>query len=320
MKPVIIDIHTHVYRMRAAWCSFCHPDELLALYDRAGIVMGALLPIVSPEIYQPQANEDILEIAAAHPDRFFPFCNIDPRHMTNSADAPLDRLIRHYKDRGCKGIGEIMPNMPMRHPMVQNLFRCAEKVGGMPVTWDGSDWETEDFGLQDDPGMPQLEHSLQRFEKLDFIAHGPCFWAEIGRLERPAQRKTVFRVYEDGKILQLGYYPPQGKITEEGAVAQLLRKYGNLYAELSDAHKSLIRDEDYTVRFLTEFQDRLMFGTDTCSPTHEYASLNLLNDLFARKKIKETVYRKIIGLNAIKYFNLDEALAKPVVPPKAVCK
>lgn len=259
---------------------------------------------VSPEIYQPQANEDILEMVENHPDRFFPFCNIDPRHMTNSSDAPLDRMIRHYRDLGCKGIGEIMPNMPMRHPMIQNLFRCAEKVGNMPVTWDGADYE-EDFGLIDEPGMPQLEHSLQRFEKLDFIVHGPCFWAEIGKLERPAQRKTVFRVYEDGNIRQLGYFPPRGKVTEEGTAVQLLRKYGNLYAELSDAYYALRRDEDFTASFLTEFQDRLFFGTDTCSPAHEYRSLEILRDLRRREKISREVYEKITFRNAVKFFALD---------------
>ena len=305
---MIIDIHAHVYRRHPFWgSSFCLPDELLALYDKKGITMGALLPIVSPEIYQPQSNEDILEIAEEHPDRFFPFCNIDPRHMTNSSDAPLDRMIRHYKDLGCKGIGEIMPNLPMRHPMVQNLFRCAEKTGNMLVTWDGADYE-EDFGLIDDPGMPQLEHSLQRFEKLDFIAHGPCFWAEIGRLERPAQRKTVFRVYEDDRILQIGYFPPEGKITEEGAAVQLLRKYGNLYGELSDAWPALKRDENFTVSFLTEFQDKLFFGTDTCSPAHEYHTLDILQDLYRREKISRNVYEKITFRNAVKFFDLNIAL------------
>ena len=302
---MIIDIHAHAYRKHPFWGdNFCLPHELIALYDKNGITKGALLPIVSPEIYQPQANEDILEMVEEHPDRFFPFCNIDPRHMTNSYDAPLDRMIRHYKDLGCKGIGEIMPNMPMRHPMIQNLFRCAEKVGNMPVTWDGADYE-EDFGLIDDPGMPQLEHSLQRFEKLDFIAHGPCFWAEISKLERPAQRKTVFRVYEDDAIRQIGYFPPSGKITEEGAAVQLLRKYGNLYGELSDAWPALQRDEDFSASFLTEFQDRLFFGTDTCSPNHVYHSLTILQNLYKCEKITRTVYEKITFRNAVKYFALN---------------
>ena len=41
----------------------------------------------------------------------------------------------------------------------------AEKVG-LPVVYDGSDQKTNDFGLYDDPGLPQLEHTLQRYPGL----------------------------------------------------------------------------------------------------------------------------------------------------------
>ena len=102
-------------------------------FDAEGIERGALLPIVSPEIYLPQANEDILEMVEQYPDRFFAFCNIDPRAITNSPEAPLGDLLRHYKDQGCRGIGEVMPNMPLWDPKVQNLLRHAEEVG-LPVT------------------------------------------------------------------------------------------------------------------------------------------------------------------------------------------
>ena len=44
---------------------------------------------MSPEDLPPQANEDILDMVEQYPDRFFAFCNIDPRALTNSADAPL---------------------------------------------------------------------------------------------------------------------------------------------------------------------------------------------------------------------------------------
>lgn len=301
MEKKIIDIHAHAYRIPVPFVvQFCTPEELIACYDRVGIARGGLLPIVSPEIYSPQANEDILEMVERHPDRFFPFCNIDPRMLTNSADAPLDTVIRHYKDKGCRGIGEIMPNLPMRHPLVQNLFKCAEKAGGMPVTWDNSDWESEDFGLYDDPGLPQLEHTLQRYEKLDFIGHGPCFWAEIGRLERPAQRKTVFKAGGE----QVGYNPPEGKIREEGVLPQLLRKYPNLYGELSDAYYALRRDEEHGPAFLEEFQDRLFYGSDACSVEAAFSTLFLLKDWHGRKLISETVFDKITGLNAIHFFGL----------------
>ena len=124
---MFIDIHAHAYRKPVELplpflVKFSTAEEVLKRYDEMGIDMGCLLPIVNPEIYMPQANEDILDMAEKYPDRFIPFCNIDPRALTNSADAPLDYLLRYYKDKGCKGLGEVMLNVPVMHPMVQNLF------------------------------------------------------------------------------------------------------------------------------------------------------------------------------------------------------
>ena len=125
-----IDIHAHAYRRPVPFVvQFCSADELKARYQAEGVQMGALLPIVSPEIYLPQANEDILEMVEQSPECFFPFCNVDPRALTNRADAPLDSVLAYYRDLGCRGVGEIMPNLRMDDPRVQNLFRCAEKVG-----------------------------------------------------------------------------------------------------------------------------------------------------------------------------------------------
>ena len=163
---MFIDIHAHAYRKTPPFvCRFCTAEQLIERYDEAGIEKGVLLPIVSPEIYFPQANEDILDMVEQYPDRFIPFCNIDPRALTNSADAPLDLVLRYYRDQGCKGIGEVMPNVPVMDPMVQNLFKHAEDVG-LPVIFDGSDQVGGDFGLYDEPGLPQLEQTLQKFPKL----------------------------------------------------------------------------------------------------------------------------------------------------------
>ena len=300
---MFIDIHAHAYRRPIPFVvQFCTAEQVIERYDEAGIEKGALLPIVSPEIYLPQANEDILDMCEKYPDRFFPFCNIDPRALTNSADAPLDRLLRYYKDKGCRGLGEVMPNIPVMHPMVQNLFKHAQDVG-LPVTIDGSDVVGGDFGLYDDPGLPQLEHTLQRFPKLIMLGHGPVFWSEIGRLETPAQRKTVFR--PNGE--QVGWNPPSGPIKEEGVVPKLLRRYPNLYGDLSDCSpfNALKRDPEYGPRFLTEFQDRLMFGTDLCAFDMPLPMGDLLIDWRDTNKISEQAFNKIAKLNAVKLFGLE---------------
>jgi len=298
---MFIDCHAHAYRKRPPAYSFSTAEQVLERYDELGIEKGALLPIVSPEIYLPQANEDILDMVEQYPDRFFAFCNIDPRALTNSADAPLGNLLRYYKDRGCRGLGEVMPNLPVMHPMVQNLFRHAEEVG-LPVTTDGSDQLTGDFGLYDDPGLPQLEHTLQRFPNLIILGHGPVFWSEIARLETPGERGYIFRI----GVGQVGRLP-KGPVKEEGVVPKLMRLYPNLYGDLSDgtAYNAIARDPEYGPKFLTEFQDRLLFGTDICYPTMAIPLVDLLIEWRDTGKISEEVFRKVARENAIRLFNLE---------------
>ena len=136
---MFIDIHAHADRTPIAPGSprtqLPTPQQLLERYKELGIEKAVLLPLVSPEVYLPQSNDDFIEMARTWPDKFTAFCNIDPRVMTNSADAPLGNLLRYFRDLGCKGIGEFMPNLPFLDPLVQNVFRHAQDVG-FPLTFD----------------------------------------------------------------------------------------------------------------------------------------------------------------------------------------
>ena len=300
---MFIDIHAHAYRRPVPFVTlFPTAEQVIERYDRDGIEKGILLPIVNPEIYLPQANEDILDMCEKYPDRLFPFCNIDPRALTNSYDAPLDRLLRYYRDKGCRGVGEIMPNLPFMHPMVQNLFKHAQDVG-LPVSFCGSDQNGGDFGLYDDPGLPQLEHTLQKFPNLVVLGHAHTLWAEVARLDTPAQRKTTFR--PDGE--QVGFLMPEGPVKEEGVFPKLLRRYPNLYGELNDsAWTFLQRDHDYALKFVTEFQDRLLFATDYCNVDAQvrFNMLELLLEWRKSGKISEEIFNKVARENAIKLFNV----------------
>jgi len=285
---MFIDIHAHAYRKpgppRNGKQQFSTPEQLIKRYEEIGIEKAVLLPLVSPEVYLPQSNEDILEMAENFPGRFIPFCNVDPRALTNSADAPLGDLLRYYRDQGCRGIGEVMPNLPFLHPMVQNLFKHVQEVG-FPLIFDISDRIGGDYGLYDDVGLPQLECCLQRFPKLIILGHGPAFWAEIGQLEKPADRA--------------GY--PKYPIKKEGVVPKLFRRYPNLYGDLSagSGYNALARDPDYAVKFLNEFPDRLLFGTDICAPDMPTPLVDFLSKLKKARKISGLVFNKIARENAI---------------------
>lgn len=287
---MFLDIHAHAYRKPCPFPNrFALPEELFPLYDRLGIEQAVLLPLVSPEVYLPQSNDDILEMAEKWPDRFIPFCNIDPRALTNSCDAPLGNLLRYFRDRGCRGIGEVMPNLPFLHPLVLNLFKHVQAVG-FPLIFDGSPTIDGKYGLYDDPGMPQLERCLQLFPNLVFLGHGPPFWAEIARLETPMSRA--------------GY--PRGLVQEEGVVPKLMRKYQNLWGDLSasSGYNALARDPEYAVKFLNEFQDRLAFGTDICAADAQVPLPGFLQDLRARGLISDAAFEKIARGNARRLLKL----------------
>ncbi len=298
---MFIDFHAHVYKEPVPFVAkFYNPKQLEESSEEWGIEKTVLLPIVSPEIYFPQSNEEILEIAAQNPDKYIPFCNIDPRAITNSPYANFGPVLEYYKKKGCKGLGEIMPNMPLMHPMVQNLLRYAE-IAELPVIFDGSDQLEGDFGLYDDPGLPQLEHTLQRFPKLKIFGHGPTFWAELGKLETPGERGYIF----DLKGNQKGR-TPDAPLVEEGVVPKLFRRYPNLLGDLSDPtpYAALMRCPEYGAKFLTEFQDRLYFGTDRCVVGYYPEMITLLISWRDSGMITETVFNKIARENAIKLLGL----------------
>ena len=301
---MLIDIHTHAYRVKMPFVTpFCTLEELLKEQERLGIDKSVVLPIVSPEIYVPQNTEDVIDMARAYPDRVIPFCNIDPRSMTNSPFAKFEDLMEFYKDKGCKGLGEVMPNMRMDDPKVQNLFRAAEKVG-LPVTCDGSDQLTGDFGLYDDPGLPQLELTLRRFPKMIMLGHGPVFWAEIARLETPGERGVPFKFLDEGQVEN--FYFNTNPIKEEGAMPKLLRRYPHLHCDLSDptAYNALTRDEKYTAEFVKEFEDRLYFGTDCCFPNMPVPLIDTLKRWKKDGVISSAAYNKITHENAMKLLRI----------------
>ncbi|MCP4639126.1 MAG: amidohydrolase family protein [bacterium] len=292
---MFIDIHGHTLKSPVPtvngipWVS--PPDHLVSRYDALGIERAVMLPLVNPECcYASQSVEEILEICDTFPGRFIPFCNIDPRSVNNSVSARLDHLLRHYRDRGCKGIGEVCANLPFLHPMVQNLFRHVQDVG-FPLTFHISPEIGSNYGLYDDPGLPQLERSLALFPNLRFLAHSQAFWAEMAPLETPADR--------------WGY--PSYPIKEEGIVPKLMRRYPNLLGDLSAGSgcNALTRDPDYAVTFLNEFQDRLFFGTDICAPDTETPLVDFLIGLRETGRIDEAVFRKVARENAVKLLELE---------------
>ena len=290
---MFIDIHAHAYLFDSppqdGRTIFCKAEEVLRRYDELGIEKGVLLPLIGPETYLAQSNQEILEICRRYPDRFVPFCNIDPRGIDNSPFTDFSVWINWFKAHGCLGVGELMPNMAFRDEKVLNLLRQLE-AAKMPVIFDDGVWVGHRYGLVDDPGLPQLEYLLQTLPDLILLGHGPAFWSEMGTLETVADR---------------GGYPAY-PVKEEGAVPKLFRRYPNLWGDLSagSGYNALARDQEYAVKFLNEFQDRLCFGTDICYVTQELPLAGFLIGLKDSGLISETVFEKIARGNAKKLLGI----------------
>jgi predicted TIM-barrel fold metal-dependent hydrolase len=290
---MFIDVHAHAYRPECPPADgrtvFATPGEVLRRYDELQIEKGLLLPLIGPEVYLPQSNEDCLDMCDRSGGRLIPCCNLDPRGISNSPDAPFRLWLDHYQKRGCRIVGEVMPNLPFSDPRCQNLFRQIAETG-MTFTFDIADRLGERYGFYDDPGLPQLEATLKGHPALKVFGHGPAFWAEMGTLDRTEDRA--------------GY--PRYPIRAEGAVPRLFRDCPNLFGDLSagSGYNALARDKAHAVLFLNEFQDRLLFGTDICYAAQTLPLAAFLTGLRDEGLLPESAFRKIARENAIRLLHL----------------
>jgi len=102
---------------------------------------------------------------------------------------------------------------------------------------------------------------------------------------------------------------PTGPIAPGGAVSRLMRQYGNMWADISagSGHNALTRDPAFGIEFLDEFQDKLMFGTDSCLRSdvdRVWLTVGLMRDLRENRKLPEETLEKIEARNAVRLLGL----------------
>jgi predicted TIM-barrel fold metal-dependent hydrolase len=296
---MFIDMHNHVCLASLSYASngvrMISPEELVEMQERVGIGRGVLLPCLNPEaMHVVQSNEDILRVCAQYPERFIPFCNVDPRQMFNHGESPLGEILRYYRDLGCRGVGEVAANLRFGDPRMRNLFRHTEAVG-LPLTFHIAHQEGGTYGIIDELGLPGLEKALQDFPELTFLGHSQCFWSHMsGDVD---ERNWT------------GY--PKGPVVPGGRVPDLMRRYPNLHGDLSagSGFNAVSRDPDFGYAFLEEFQDRLYFATDVCLPSQVDTTLvnlkRFLEEGHANGHISDTVFAKITHRNAQRLLGLE---------------
>lgn len=289
-----IDIHVHStpeerFLINIGDYSYATPEQLRKIYDKIGVEKGVLLPSgnYGAGSYDMVSMREARDMVKNYPDTLgWWFCSVHPRAGKNTPDVDLSHFINQLKAHGARGIGELTFNMYFDDPYVLNLFKHAEKCD-MPVIIHIGNMGG-DYGLVDELGLPRLEKVLKMFPKLRILGHSQKFWAEIGSDCTEENRN--------------GY--PTGKVTP-GRVVELMRKYPNLCGDLSagSGYNAISRDPEFGAAFLEEFQDRLYYGTDICSPTNinnPMLKLSALLDEFMQNgKISYRAYEKISRGNAL---------------------
>lgn len=295
---MIIDYHTHICDLRSPGNMHRVPltvENLIARLDEEGIDKAVVLPwpmspeaVSFPGLFSPMPDVvSQIRAAASRPDRLIPFGNLDVRWGGNHARADFSWLLERFVEMGCVGIGELGGNLYFDDPRVVNVFRqCG--AWNLPVTIESCGPGEGRYGLIDEAGSPRLERLLQEALETIVVGHGPGFWADIGGGITSEQKNTY----------------PNGPILEEGSIPRLLRAYPNLYADISafSGFNALTRDREFGIRFLNEFQDKLLFGTDVCFGDAEgrMPQLGYLRKLLAEGEISQEVFDKITSGNALR--------------------
>ncbi|MFA6716208.1 MAG: amidohydrolase family protein [Victivallales bacterium] len=290
---MIIDIHAHITYGRFPEFSTLlgrkpfTADILLKRMDMEGIDKSVLLPLISPEcldFYGVCGNQECIEAARKHPDRFIAFCNIDPRSMMNSDDNSIMRLIKVYQEFGCKGIGEMCASLWIDDIRYQRLFHNAGEAG-MPIIFHFKPEGSTSYGAIDDPGLPRFERMVKMFPKTIFAGHAPCFWNEISA-DVTAENRACY---------------VKGKIEKKGRLWTMFAENRNLYGDISagSAHCALSRDPEKGYEFLEKFNSQVVFGTDRFTSADEPVPpiLGFLKNGLTEGSLSPEAYENIMHRN-----------------------
>lgn len=275
-----IDVHTHLGRTWTGQKQLS-AKELVEWMDEHNVAKAVVLPLVSPESSSYlNLTELALDGAKQFPDRLVPFCCIDPRTSYTGGKAGLTSMLKEYVDQGAKGLGEYKVGLPIDDPRSMKVYEVCDDLK-LPVLF-----HCDNLRNTDKAGLPGLERVLKAFPNVNFLGHGPGFWASISG---------------DLTDAGLGGYA-KGKVAPGGALDRLFDAHKNLWGDLSagSGANAIARDLEFGREFLIRRADRMMFGTDYLQigqpvPQFElFANLDLPDDV--RAKIERDNAANLLGI------------------------
>lgn len=217
-----------------------------------------------------------LSYAERAPGKFILGYAPDPRKPDS-----VDKLAASIDIYGVRVCGELKLRMMYDNPDALRLFRYCGKRN-LPVTVH-IDYEFDTGQTYPRPsywyggGIEAFERAIAACPETIFLGHAPGFWAHISG---------------DGKHDKEAY--PTGKVVAGGKLIEMLRKYPNLYCDISAGSglNAFSRDPEFAKEFILEFQDRILYARDYFDNKHQ----EFLNDL----GLPSEVLAKIYADNALK--------------------
>ncbi len=291
-----IDTHVHCTPVKTAMPGatpgqegqyIAGPEEMRAHLESQGIGRAVLLSTGESAGLAGLSNNDACrQIAASMPDFFSWMCNLDPAEPET-----MVRRLEEYKAQGAVGIGELTINQWIDSPLLSAVFDAAQQLD-LPVTIHMSPRPGMAYGVCDRWGLPLLEQLLRTHPRLRVVGHSQVFWLEIsGDCPREDEARS-------------GY--GSGPVAPGGRLVALMESCPNLYADLSanSAGCAILRDENFGLRFLERFQDRLFYATDTVNSRQVFPLGKFLDEAAADGRLSAQAYEKICRGNAQRIYGL----------------
>jgi uncharacterized protein len=263
-----IDIHHHLGSQLTSADQFTLEPMLEWINNHSVSKMALLSPILYPDGFYSKRNENIisndelLEKITETKGRVLPFCVVHQDAYNSYQE--IAQILKDFKEKGVIGFGELKPidalgnskNIPINDPAMKRIFAACAEVD-FPVTIHIDYKHAVDL-----PGLPGLEDVLKEFPQVNFLAHANGWWNSIS-----------------GDVTEFKGYP-KGQITLGGAAIRLLEKYPNLYGDLlaNSGLNAVTRDPEVGLKFLNDFSDKLLFGTDALGNTGGDGHFSFYND------------------------------------------
>lgn len=258
----VIDVHCHL-NDGIVMTRSVDPSQFLRVMDQTNVKSAVNLT----GGWGPKLRTWLNNMGQRFPGRFYVFCQIDYSRIDDSNY--LVETIDEAHEAGAKGV-KVLKDLGLtvrdRNGKVVRIddprLDCVwERAGqlGMPVGIHTAD---------PDAFFERVDRHNERYQEL--IVHPD--WSFFGRgfpskAELLEQRNRIFANHPGTQFWGLHMANRDENLDE---VAEWMERYPNLMLELGGRIAELGRQPRRAARFLTQFQDRVMFGMDTKLTTDAY--------------------------------------------------